>query len=216
MRISELSRQTGVPVATIKFYLRERLLAPGRATGRNQAQYDDSHRRRLQLIKACTGIGQLDLSSVRTLLSAVDDDRLPMPDLLGVVNRVLHRPSHRPEDCPDAIRTDADVAALIARLDWRIDPGSPGRTRLLEVLTAMRRLGCDSSADNFAPFAEAVESLVRREAELQTADREHTDRSVAVARALLLDEALSALRQMAHEHHLSPRCRPPAPAPGAG
>ena len=29
MRISELSRESGVPVATIKFYLRERLLHDG-------------------------------------------------------------------------------------------------------------------------------------------------------------------------------------------
>jgi DNA-binding transcriptional MerR regulator len=216
MRISELSRQTGVPVPTIKFYLRERLLAPGRATGRNQAQYDDSHRRRLQLIKACTGIGRLDLSSVRTLLSAVDDDRLSMPELLGVVNRVLHRPGRRPGDCPDAIRADADVTALVARLDWRIGPGSPGRTRLLEVLTAMRCLGCDRGEDGFAAFGEAAELLVQRQTDLITAGGAHADRSAAVARAVLLDEALSALRQMAYEHHLSRLCGPPSRMPRTG
>ena len=46
MRISDLSRQSGVPVATIKFYLREQLLPPGEPTGRNQAVYLDRHLRR--------------------------------------------------------------------------------------------------------------------------------------------------------------------------
>src|SRR6266540_3706180 len=38
MRISDLGRKSGVPIATIKFYLRERLLPQGKPTGRNQAE----------------------------------------------------------------------------------------------------------------------------------------------------------------------------------
>ena len=33
MKISQLSQASGVPVATIKFYLREELLPPGESTG---------------------------------------------------------------------------------------------------------------------------------------------------------------------------------------
>ena len=43
MRISQLSAQTGIPVATIKFYLRENLLHDGARTSATQAQYDESH-----------------------------------------------------------------------------------------------------------------------------------------------------------------------------
>jgi hypothetical protein len=52
MRISELSSQTGVPVATIKFYLREKLLQEGIRTSATQAQYNESHVARLRLIRA--------------------------------------------------------------------------------------------------------------------------------------------------------------------
>src|SRR6266545_4189804 len=52
MWISELSRRTDVPVATIKYYLREGLLPPGEAAGATRAVYDDSHERRLRLIRA--------------------------------------------------------------------------------------------------------------------------------------------------------------------
>jgi DNA-binding transcriptional MerR regulator len=43
MRISELSSHTEIPVATIKFYLRENLLHEGVRTAATQAQYDQSH-----------------------------------------------------------------------------------------------------------------------------------------------------------------------------
>src|ERR1700716_801088 len=43
MRMAELSAESGVPVATIKYYLREGLLPPGERTSRNQARYDDVH-----------------------------------------------------------------------------------------------------------------------------------------------------------------------------
>ena len=57
MRISELSSRTGIPVATIKFYLRENLLHPGVRTAATQAQYDESHEARLRLIRALLGPG---------------------------------------------------------------------------------------------------------------------------------------------------------------
>ena len=43
MRISELSRVSCVPTATIKYYLREKLLHDGLRTSPTQAQYDDTH-----------------------------------------------------------------------------------------------------------------------------------------------------------------------------
>ena len=40
MRISELSARSGVSVATIKYYLRERVLPEGERTSATQATYD--------------------------------------------------------------------------------------------------------------------------------------------------------------------------------
>ncbi len=57
MRISELAARTGVPLATVKYYLREGLLMPGHATSATQAQYDDSHVRRLGLVRALAAQG---------------------------------------------------------------------------------------------------------------------------------------------------------------
>jgi len=50
VKISELSSRSGVPVATVKFYLREGLLAGGEKSSQTQASYDASHLSRLRLI----------------------------------------------------------------------------------------------------------------------------------------------------------------------
>src|SRR5829696_1255640 len=51
MRISALADAAGLPVATVKFYLREGLLHSGVATSATQASYDESHLRRLAHVR---------------------------------------------------------------------------------------------------------------------------------------------------------------------
>ena len=68
MRVAELSRRSGVSVASIKYYLREGLLPPGELTSPNQAHYDEEHLRRLRLVRALLDVGGLtveDDASVR-------------------------------------------------------------------------------------------------------------------------------------------------------
>ena len=52
MRISELSEASGVPVATLKYYLREGLLPPGESLGATRADYSEDHLRRVRLVRA--------------------------------------------------------------------------------------------------------------------------------------------------------------------
>ena len=93
MRISQLSRETGVPVATIKFYLREGLVPEGRRTSATQAQYEDDHVARLRLIRALVGPGGLTLALVRGVLEAIDRPPESMHDLLGVAAAAVERPA---------------------------------------------------------------------------------------------------------------------------
>ncbi|MFC9487519.1 MerR family transcriptional regulator, partial [Streptomyces hydrogenans] len=83
MRIGELSRRTGVSVPTIKFYVREGLLPAGRLTSPNQAAYDETHVRRLRLIRALMDVGGLSVAAVREVITAVDDPERPVHALLG-------------------------------------------------------------------------------------------------------------------------------------
>ena len=64
MRLAELSQRAGVPRSTIKFYIREGLLAPGAASARNQASYGGQHLERLALIRALREVAGLPLEAV--------------------------------------------------------------------------------------------------------------------------------------------------------
>jgi DNA-binding transcriptional MerR regulator len=88
MRMAELSAESGVPVATVKYYLREGLLPPGERTSPNQARYSATHVQRLRLIRALTDVGGLSLASVGTVLAAIDDEKTPHRTM-GVVQEEL-------------------------------------------------------------------------------------------------------------------------------
>jgi len=51
MKIAELSAHSGLPIPTIKFYIREGLLQAGQTTAKNQASYGNEHLQRLELIR---------------------------------------------------------------------------------------------------------------------------------------------------------------------
>jgi DNA-binding transcriptional MerR regulator len=206
MRISDLSRRSGAPVATIKFYLREGLLPSGVPTGRNQAEYGDVHIRRLLLIRALTTIGQLDLSSVRLLLAAIVDEELPLPDLYEVASRAMFPvETGDGEQAPEVLLARCDVDKFIDDLNWVVQPDAPARRRLAEVLAALRRLGCECGMEFFAPYAEAAERLAMQELELVPLDGAAADRAAAIVRTVLLEVALGALRRMAQEHYVTER-----------
>lgn len=198
MRISDLSRQTGVPVATIKFYLREGLLPPGRPTARNQAQYDEVHRRRLSMIRTLTGLGQLELSAVRELLGALEDDR-GLPDLFAMVNRAL-LPVDTAQDRAEVPMEQVRVDDFIDSLGWKVDQDASARAILAQVLAAMDRLECGEGAEFFRPYANAAEQLADRELDLLGTHDERCDRASAIVRAILVDVANTAIRRMAYEH----------------
>src|SRR3712207_5013944 len=99
MWMAELSKRTGVSVATIKFYLREGLLPPGEATGATRARYDDHHVERLRLIRALVDVAGMRLERVRRVLEAVDDETRSLEAAIGSAHTEL---SPEPESEPSA------------------------------------------------------------------------------------------------------------------
>src|SRR5258706_7366806 len=101
MKIAELSGRSGTSIASIKYYLREGLLPAGAATGRNQAEYDEAHIRRLRLIRALIDIGGLSIASARAVLAAVDQPDLDGHSLMGAAHQELSRPSRLDRASPE-------------------------------------------------------------------------------------------------------------------
>src|SRR6266545_132197 len=181
MRIAELSRQTGVPVPTIKYYLREGLLPAGEATGPNQAQYGEEHVRRLRLIRTLVTVGGVSIAAVGAVLDAIDTDR-PLHDRLGVVQASVTRPSE--DDTTDHSRAAARrrVDELIARRKWHSSGRGAAGQRLVSVLAAVDRIATvdlDSIADRNHP-EDLVEGMV--------------------IGTVLGDEVLMAMRRLAHQN----------------
>ncbi len=92
MRISELAVRSGVPVATIKYYLREQLLPRGSLTSATQATYDDSHLERLRLIRALIESAGLSIAQTRSVLESVDSPPESVHELLGIAAEAVSRP----------------------------------------------------------------------------------------------------------------------------
>ena len=75
MKISELSERSGVPLPTIKFYIREGLVPPGEPTAKNQAAYGDIHLERLDLVRALKEQAGMSVATIARVLASADGAR---------------------------------------------------------------------------------------------------------------------------------------------
>ncbi|GAA2868484.1 MerR family transcriptional regulator [Actinoplanes cyaneus] len=211
MRISDLSRQSGVPVATIKFYQRAQLLPPGEPTGRNQAHYGKVHLRRLRLIKTLTSLGELDLTSVRRLLAAAEDDEVSLIGLFEELNRVQIASKEAAVENDESMEfARKEVDRIIDSAGWDVRPDAAARLHLGLAIAGMRRLGCDCDPDFLDAYRDAADRLAALEIGRVSSDP--TGRAAHLTRSILLREALTAMRELGQEHYLA---RQPglAPAP---
>lgn len=190
MRISELSRTTGVPSATIKYYLREGLLHEGQLTSATQASYDDSHVARLALIRALVGAGGLSLAATRAVLAELDRPQSGMLDLLATTQDLIIG------DTPDV--DTADALGLLADLGWHSPPDSPAVRRLAEALAAVEVAGIQVTRDDLLAAGRSVAEIANREVvSIPSESREGAVRHVLLG-TILMEPVLDALRHLAH------------------
>lgn len=209
MRISELSRRASVPVPTIKYYLREKLLHTGVATGATQAEYDGTHVQRLRLIRALADPGGLSLTAIRRVLAAIDDETTDTHTLLGIAQYALGPGADGTTATdPEWEEVRGDVDAFLAELGWKVTQFAPARNQLTHALLALRRLGMPCSRDHLHAYARAARSVARAEIEQL---RESPTRTEAVQNAVvatvLYEPVLLALRRLAQEHESAQRYR---------
>ena len=203
MWMAELSARSGLPVATIKFYLREHLLPPGEAVGATRARYEDSHVRRLRLVRALTEVAGLRLDDVRQVLDAIEDAGLSRHEAIGSAHTRLP---------PAAMGTygeeeEARVESLLSRHGWELDEHSNHRAALAAALSSLAELGRSPGDDTLDVYAEAAELV----SEHDLASLEETDRAGATEHAvvstLLLEPVLLTLRRIAQENASRRRSR---------
>lgn len=194
MKMSELLRRSGVPLATVKYYLREGLLAPGESTGATTAIYGEQHVRRLALIRALTEVVGLPLASVRTILGLIDE---PAPDRFRTLGRAI-------EVLPPAVEADpgADyprARAALAEIGQLYDPGYAAVAQLERGLAAAEAVGMPMGTERLHGYARHVMAI----AEIDLAQLPGDDTSRAVEYSVLgtavYEPILAAMRRLAHQ-----------------
>jgi DNA-binding transcriptional MerR regulator len=193
MRISDLSRASGVPVATIKFYLRERLLPPGRATAATQAQYGQEHLARLRLIRALVDVGRLPLASVRRVLEVVDEGSEATAAAVAAAYEALP-----PQVGPDA-GEPRRAQAILGELGWHVDPHSSSVYQLEAALAAVEAVGMPPGPERLRIYAEAALDVARVDVAQVPSDAVDAVQYVVVG-TVLYEPVLLALRRLAQQH----------------
>ncbi|MEV0118811.1 MerR family transcriptional regulator [Streptomyces sp. NPDC050844] len=198
VRIGELSRRTGVPVPTIKYYVREGLLPQGELSSPNQAHYGEAHERRLRLIRALLDVGGLKVAAIAEVLGAVDDPERPLHKVLGAAADRLGTAGAADDDA-EAQAAQTAVGELIARRGWHAHESNPAADDLSRALAAMGRVGHGAFTELLDEYADAAEMVAR-------ADLGYVNRRVAVEDlvesvvigTVLGEVVFNAMRRLAH------------------
>jgi DNA-binding transcriptional MerR regulator len=226
LRIGELAKAAGVPIATLKHYLREGLIQPARKTGRTMSWYAPSAVATVKAIKALQQEHFLPLDVIRDALAgggaAVDD-----LGAAAAIARVLEKHTGAKSRSRDEL-----IARGVAAqdLDWLLAsglarPGKDGRYRgddlaLLSTLGAARKAGITPAMLPFSILGEYVAALQRLvEIELSlfrdgvlarakpqavpalaTAATELSERLVVLVRRKLLLPTLMTPKEKTHAH----------------
>jgi DNA-binding transcriptional MerR regulator len=208
VRISELSEATGLSVATIKYYLREEILHPGTKVADRLTNYDESHVRRLGLLRLLREVAAVPVERLRDLVSVAADPTVTMHEMFAQAADALSPSSASPTPHSADSRRTADE--LIERAGWtNVRPDAVDRDGLASVLEALSRYrSCPAGAEEAAPYLDVADRLAREELAHLAASR---DADPAPDRFALLEEMivgqavygqlLQVLRRLAQEHH---------------
>ncbi|GAA2668858.1 MULTISPECIES: MerR family transcriptional regulator [Actinosynnema] len=196
MRIAELGRRSGVPVPTIKYYLRAGLLPPGELTSPNQARYGEDHLHRLRLVRAMVDVGGLSIAAVGEVFAALGEQRKGVSGALRTVEAAV---TPVPEDL------DAEAVALgvafLERQGWVPDDRSPAFRALVGVLGTAREVGQEGFADLLDGYARACLGLAEADLDYAIGDGAEPELDQALERVVvgtvLGDAALAAVRRLA-------------------
>jgi DNA-binding transcriptional MerR regulator len=176
IKIGELSRRSGVPVATIKHYLREGLIAPARKSGRTMSWYDPALVDRLRAIKDLQHEQFLPLDVIR---KSIDRDAEAPDDLAAAdaIAKVLSRhvgTRARSRDEVLARGGNHRELAWLQAMGLAVPSGPDDKYRgddlaLLSTLAAARRAGISADMLPFAildRYLAALRALVAVELEM--------------------------------------------------
>jgi DNA-binding transcriptional MerR regulator len=176
MRMGELAEASGVPVPTIKHYLREGLLPEPVKTSRNMAYYPPEFVDRIRLIKRLQEKRFMPLKAIRAVL---EEDPERAEAMLELEDQILDRAlaGERSRTSAAEVRerygVPAEVLDRLAELEV-LTPNSRGYTpsdvTIIEAISRFRAGGYDEEIGftvyDTLRYKTALEELVRQEVEV--------------------------------------------------
>jgi DNA-binding transcriptional MerR regulator len=180
-RMRDLVQLTGLPRATVHYYIQQGLLPEGEKTGRNTAVYGPQHLARLQLIRRLQDEQFLPLKAIRAILDAETDQldphkRTVLAEVAARLDADLTRTRPSMVDANDACerheipRKDLDRMAALGLVAMRGDEVSSESAWLLEVWGRFRALGFTEElgfeVDDLQMYEESIARLFQEETSL--------------------------------------------------
>lgn len=202
MQISELSTQTKVPIGTIKYYLREGLLHPGKTTGPRRAEYDDSHSERLRLLRALRDVADLPIERIRAVVQSLEAQD-PAQDVVAAA--MPTDPKGEPNTAAIAL------GRMILRSGkWQVPQDAP----VVNTLVGLLDLATGPQISAGVPRTVINDCIKAADliAATEAATTQGDPADVAVYRHVVVGELLLALRNVALQHHLNHCVTVPEPA----
>ncbi|WP_329792087.1 MerR family transcriptional regulator [Lentzea sp. DG1S-22] len=199
LRIAGLSGLTQVSIPTIKFYLRSGLLHPGRRTGPNQMRYDESHVRRLRVVRALVDRGGLPVAAVAELVGGSVDVRVP--DVLTAISRTGAPDATTPGSLGEARAKWRDrVDEVLAKDGREVADDNAAAAELAGVLASLELAGHapdDALLEAYLRAGAAVAAAEADQARGAGATRECAER--LLVSIVLGAVALTAARRLGHD-----------------
>lgn len=202
MRISELSARSGVPIATVKYYLREGLLEPGKSLNARSSLYNEDHLTRLRLIRGLVHSLGASIAQVREILSIIDDPGPSPVRAMMQATSALPTIGAKPESTaqPDFSRAQA-VAKM---LGFHCLPDAAPLFQLQAAIDLSESVGIPLDDEKLMVYGQAAHRIAEEDfSRIPEGDAQSTAR-FAVLGTALLEPVLLALRRLAH-HDLALR-----------
>lgn len=198
MRTADLARRSRLTVATIKYYIREGLLQPGRRTGVNQAVYDESHPERLHLIRALAKVAGVPLNKIREVVQAVSNESSMLEAMAVTQDALVGDAETRATDT----KAEKLLAQVIETREWRCHPDSPAHVADIRAIAELNAEELSMFTDRIDDYALAADNVGRTDVQtVSTAESlDATIRGVVLGSALRRP-LLDSLVLLAQQHY---------------
>ncbi|MDJ0392075.1 MerR family transcriptional regulator [Rhodococcus sp. G-MC3] len=192
MRVSELVSASGVPLATIKYYLREGLLMPGESTSATQSKYGNEHLERLTLIKALAGTG-LPIDRIRTVLGLIEHQDGSLFETLG--RAIAQLPPYL--DSSDVVDYP-QAKAVIEKLGQIYDPRFVAVAQLERALGAAEDVGIPMTDERLEIYGRHIRGIAEYDLS-KMPDSVESAVEYAVLGTAIYEPIITAMRRLAHQ-----------------